>query len=81
MPFSWANQLVKTEKKLLQRTIILAKINPDFRKDHPELAREAELGNTQVEVKKFVKKKLDKHIKYGNVPKPSVIIKRMNRVV
>jgi len=59
----------------------LLKVNDDFKVRHPELAREAELGNTTVELKKFVKKNIEMHVKYGKVPKPSVIIKRLNRVV
>ncbi len=81
MPFSWENTQKQYAKKLLYRYGRLAKINPDFQVRHPELTREAELGNTQVELKKFVDLEVKKKLKYGRVPRPSVIIKRMNRVV
>ncbi len=81
MGFSWKNQIAKREKKLLYRVEKLAIVNPDFKAAHPELVRELETGVTRVEIKKYVKKIMDKSMKYGQVPKPSVIVKRMNRVV
>ncbi len=81
MPFSWGNSKKKTEKKMLYRVSRLAVINPDFRIRYPELAREVEMGNTRVEIRKHVENIMKKKLKYGAVPKPSVIIKRMNRVV
>ncbi len=66
---------------MLFRVERLAKINPDFRARHAELAREADSGTTNVEMKKYVNLVIKKHLKYGAVPKPSVTIKRMNRVV
>ncbi len=81
MGFSWKNHIVKTEKKLIYRTKILAKTNPDFIAAHADLSREAEKGITNVEAKAFVKKIMAKRIKYGKVPKNSVVIQRFNRVV
>ncbi len=81
MAFSWKQQKINAEKHLLYRYGIEAKTNPDFRIAHPELSREAETGNTNVELKKFIAKKIEKQFKYGEVPKPSTVIKRYNRVV
>ncbi len=83
MTFSWKNQKLKTELHLLQRYTSLATANSDFAIQHPELVKELlnkSLSN-KVETKKFIKDKLGKKFKYGEIPKPSVIIKRMNRVV
>ncbi len=80
MPFSWAAHKKKTEIHMLSRLRTLAKMpNSDFAVQHPEFAREAELGITDVEIKKYVKAKIAVKFKYGKTPKPSVIIKRMNR--
>ncbi len=82
MTFSWSNHKKKAEIKLLYRVNKMSKdMDGDFRKDHPELAKEAGTGTTNVEAKKFVNKILAKKFKYAQMPKPSVIIKRMNRVV
>ncbi len=80
MPFSWENNKKKSEIKLLYRNKILVKTNPDFRMAHPELAKESETGNTDVEIKKFTNKQIARRIKYAQVPKPSLIVKRLNRV-
>ncbi len=79
--FSWANQKIKAREKALYRVTKLVKSNPDFRSKYPELAREVEKGNSLVESKKYVDKKVDRKLKYGEIPKPSIIIKRPNRVV
>ncbi len=80
MAFSWQRNIKRTKIKLLQRTQSLARSNSDFRIVHPELVRELESGNTDIEMKKYVDDKIKKRLKYGQVPKPSVIIKRLNRV-
>ncbi len=81
MAFSWLNHIKKTETKLTLRTLQLLVINPDFKIKHPELVRELEAGNSTVELKKYVKKIVEKRSKLAKVPKPSVIVKRYNRVV
>ncbi len=81
MSFSWANHLKKTEKKLIYRYNILSKTNVDFRIRHPNLAKEAETNQTDVELKKYVQLEMLRKLKYGKVPKPSLIVKRLNRVV
>ncbi len=81
MPFSWANQKEKTKVHLLQRTITLLRMNPDFQVNHPELAREISKGITKVETKKYVDKLILKKFRYGETPKDSVIVKRLNRRV
>ncbi len=81
MPFSWKNQLLKYEIHLLARSKRLCVMNDDFMSKHPELSREAELGNTDVEIKKFVKKEVLKKQKYGKVPRSTLVAKRYNRVV
>ncbi len=80
MAFSWANHQIKTENRLLRRITQLAKVNPDFQVSHPELVKEVSANTTSVERKKFVDKLVRKKRKYGAVPKPSVIVKRYNRV-
>ncbi len=80
IPFGWRNENLKTKNRLLRRTKTLALSNPDFKTAHPELAREAEAGNTDVEIKKYVRLKLERVEKYAKVPKDSIIIKRYNRV-
>ncbi len=68
---------------MLVRYKCLARANPDFQIAHPELVKE--LMNDQiankVETKKFIKRICDKRKKYGEIPKPSLVIKRYNRVV
>ncbi len=82
MAFSWQNHIAKLEKKQLYRAERLAKSgNTDFKMRYPNLVREIETGNTRSETKQMIKKNIEIHVKYGHVPKPSVLIKRMNRVV
>ncbi len=83
MAFSWANQKIKTKKHMLQRMKQLANHNPDFAIKHPELVKELlnkSLSN-KPETIKYINKKVGKSFKYGETPKPSVVIKRYNRNV
>ncbi len=82
MAFSWKHHSEIREKKLLFRMKSLARSNPDFKIAHPELVKELlndGMAN-KVETKKFIRSKNERADKYGKVPKPSVIIKRFNRV-
>ncbi len=67
---------------MYERVQKLATSNPDFRSQHPELVKELlnkQISN-KVETKKYLDKLMDKKFKYSERPKPSVIIKRYNRV-
>ncbi len=81
--FSWENHKKKTEERMLVRLESLARVNPDFKVVHPELVKELlnKAMINKVETKKYIQKILLKKFKYGEVPKPSIIIKRLNRVV
>ncbi len=81
MGFSWKKEIEKAEIHMLYRTRTLAKNNPDFQARYPELKREVETGTSTVEIKKYVKKRMDKIKKYSEVPKPSPVVTRFNRVV
>ncbi len=83
MPFSWKQAIDRVPIDLLKRYKCMARANPDFQVQHPELVKELMNNNIQnkVETLKFIKRKCDKTKKYGDVPKPSVVIKRYNRVV
>ncbi len=82
MAFSWKHQFEIREKRLMVRMKSLARSNPDFKIAHPELVKELLNDNmaNKVETKKFILKKTERIDKFGKVPKPSVIIKRFNRV-
>ncbi len=83
MAFSWKHYRDKAPKEMLRRYRAMALNNPDFAVNHPELKKEL-LNDSivnKVETKKYIQKCCDKSAKYAAVPKPSVIIKRYNRVV
>ncbi len=80
MGFSWKMALERAELHQLDRLDKLCHCNPDFQVAHPNLVKEANTNTTTVERKKFVKELMAKRLKYARVPKPSVIIKRYNRV-
>ncbi len=83
MGFSWKHHFDQQEARLLQRLTSLARVNPDFQVAHPELVKElsSKMIVNKIETKRYIQKKLKKSRKYSEVPKPSVIIKRLNRVV
>ncbi len=83
MPFSWQHQYLKIPKKLTQRYNSLITGNPEWVVKHPNLAKEFlnKSITNKIEMKKFVDEQVLLRTKYGKVPKPSVIIKRYNRVV
>jgi len=81
--FSWHHAKKKAKEDYFRRLCCYAKSNPDFISQHPNLVKELlndQLTN-KVETKKYINQKFDKIEKYGTIPKPSVVIKRMNRVV
>ncbi len=81
MTFSWKTQKLKTEAKQVYRIKQMAKdLNSDFRRQHPNLAKEAELGK-ETEIKKYVHDKILKQFKYGETPKRTNIQQRFNRNV
>ncbi len=82
MPFSWTNHKIKARSKMLYRCEMDCD-NPDFKNKHPELSKELmnPLNTNHTETKKYVQREMDKKQKYGEKPKPSVIIKRYNRIV
>ncbi len=83
MPFSWKRSKERAKIHYFARMKSLARNNPDFKVRHPELVKE--LLNDSIKVKvesqKFLDRKFEKVFKYGETPKPSVIIKRLNRNV
>ncbi len=83
MPFSWKQAKIKSKVHYFARMQSLAHCNPDFAVQHPELTKELLNDNIKIksESKKYLDKKFDKLFKYGEVPKPSVVIKRYNRLV
>ncbi len=84
MPFSWENQIRKLLEKQMYRCERLVKGgNVDFVTRYPELARELldDSIKVKVQTKKYVVRIIERNLKYGKIPKPSVIVKRMNRVV
>ncbi len=83
MTFSWANPIIKAREKKYSRCLLLAIHNKDFQVSHPDLVKEITNKSIQnnVETKKYVNKIMDKKLKYAERPKPSVVIKRYNRIV
>ncbi len=81
MGFSWKMALARAELHQEERIDKLCHCNLDFQVAHPNLVKEATANATHVERKKFVKELMAKRLKYARVPKPSVIIKRYNRVL
>ncbi len=81
MGFSWASAKEKRPAKLLQRYQSLARCNPSSLPVNlvKELLDDGNKG--KIETKLYIKRKCEKDLKYGEIPKPSVIVKRMNRVV
>lgn len=81
MTFSWRNSKIKAKAKKYERLVHDAD-NPDFKSQHPELSKELMNKSiiNKVETKKYLDKIMDKKFKYAERPKPSVIIKRYNRV-
>jgi len=82
MSLFWKIQKDRVAPKLMERYTSLAKGgNPDFIANHPNLVKELlndDIKN-KIETKKYIEKKIERDFKYGHVPKPSVIIKRLNR--
>ncbi len=68
MGFSWKKEIEKAEIHMLYRVRIMSKNNKDFQARYPELKREVETGTSTVEIKKYVKKRMDKIKKYAEVP-------------
>ncbi len=83
MPFSWKHALERAEKSQLKRYKSLATCNQEWVANHVNLAKELnnESNTTKVETKKYIREEIAKRFKYGETPKPSVIIKRYNRSV
>jgi len=79
--FSWQQDKINARKKQMARAMSLAHCNPDWIAQHPNLAKELlnDSIKVKVETQKYVDQKVDRSLKYGTVPKPSVIIKRYNR--
>ncbi len=82
MAFSWKQKIAELPAKKLARYTNLARVNPDFQVKHPELTRELLNPDTKkkVETIKYIQHEVDKKVKYGIVPKPSLIPKRFNRI-
>ncbi len=83
MAFSWKHRIEETEKHWMDKIACQSHSNPDFRAQHPDIVKEMlnESIKNKVETKKFIAKKMQSAKNYAQVPKPSVIIKRYNRVV
>ncbi len=83
MAFSWKHCIERTEQHWMEKLACLSNSNPDFRAQHPEIVKEMlnESIKNKVETKKFILKKMEKAQRYSEIPKPSVVIKRLNRVV
>lgn len=62
MAFSREANLILTLKRKIQRDMILAKTNPDFKVLHPDEAKDAESGN-YIKLKTRVTKKMQLHTK------------------
>ncbi len=82
MSLFWKIQKDRVAPHLMQRYTSLAKGgNTDFIASHSNLVKELlndEIKN-KVETKKYIEQKTARNFKYGHVPKPSVVIKRLNR--
>ncbi len=81
MPFSWL-EAKKLARDTAYRRCVQDCDNPDFKAKHPELSKEIMTKSIliNVETHKYVDKMMDKKQKYSERPKPSVIIKRYNRL-
>ncbi len=81
MTFSWKSAKERVPAKMLQRYGQLARCNPTALPVNlvKELLNDS--IKKKVETEMYINKKVEKNFKYGKVPKPSIEIKRMNRVV
>ncbi len=76
-------QKKRRKELLLLRYTHMATANPEWAARNPNLAKELinkSVAN-KVETKKYIDKETAIKFKYGEIPKPSIIIKRYNRVV